>query len=439
MKTVRDVIRRAPVWVSPEHSVESAIILMRGHNIGCLPVVDGSDLIGMVTNQELLGQDLDQRISTVMRSTIPSLPPDISVREAADDMVRLGVSRMAVVDADRLIGIVTDGDLLPEIGRSIDPLTELPWSNAMREWAIDHFKQGSEITVLFIDIDRFGLFNKQHGHIIGDEVLQEVADALQEVTNPDLDLLCRYGGDEFCIATLRWAEEATKLADQLTSKISAIKLPSLPEGYISCHVGQYGGKRTKEREHTHYAATLNNLINLASQDCTAKKNKHQESTIPIDSSPDTVLRPAAPRMRLVQIDMRRFGKSITIEVSLEIGKEDALCAEEKIVHKTSAVNRFSASKTCECDEHSLLKIVAETTVTALRLFLPDNYDVILSDVLISQLANTQSIVTAVGSFVAGSEQIPIAGSAIVTDEPYRAAARAVLASANRCLGLIAGK
>jgi diguanylate cyclase (GGDEF)-like protein len=310
----------------------------------------------------------------------------------------------------------------------------------MREWAINHFKQGSEITVLFIDIDRFGLFNKQHGHIIGDEVLQEVAEALQEATNPDLDLLCRYGGDEFCIATLRWADEATKLADQLAAKISSIKLPSLPESYISCHVGQYGGKRTKEREHTHYAATLNNLINLASQDCTAKKNKHeQDSIVAVDKSFDAVVRPVTPRMRLAQIEMRRFGKAITIEVSLEIGKGDAACSEEESLQKFTAVNRFSASKTCECDEHGLLKTVAETTVTALRLFLPDNYDIILSDVITSQLANTQTIVTAVGSFVAGSEEIPIAGSAIVTDEPYRAASRAVLASANRCLGLIAGK
>jgi CBS domain-containing protein len=57
MKTVREVIRRAPVWLNPDHTIESAVVLMRGHNIGGLPVLDGTDIVGMVLYSHLLGSD----------------------------------------------------------------------------------------------------------------------------------------------------------------------------------------------------------------------------------------------------------------------------------------------------------------------------------------------------------------------------------------------
>src|SRR5262245_55193554 len=66
MKTVREVIRRAPVWVNPDHTIESAIFLMRGHDIGVLPVLDGQKLVGMVLYSHLLGIDPTRRVGDVM-------------------------------------------------------------------------------------------------------------------------------------------------------------------------------------------------------------------------------------------------------------------------------------------------------------------------------------------------------------------------------------
>src|SRR5207237_92055 len=143
---------------------------------------------------------------------VPRLAPEMTAREAASALLRSGAGRLPVVEEGRLIGMITCLDILPEVSRSFDPHTGLPWSASLREWAIDQLMSGQEITVLFVDLNRFGQFNKRYGHLVGDEVLRLAAGALLDATDPELDYVCRYGGDEFCIASLRAVDSAADLA-----------------------------------------------------------------------------------------------------------------------------------------------------------------------------------------------------------------------------------
>ena len=52
--------------------------------------------------------------------------------------------------------------------------------------------------LLLVDCDRFKGINDEHGHLVGDRVLQGVANILRSVAGPG-DLACRLGGDEFCL------------------------------------------------------------------------------------------------------------------------------------------------------------------------------------------------------------------------------------------------
>jgi acetoin utilization protein AcuB len=52
--TVEDVMTTRVVIAAPETSVRQAANLMRGHVIGCLPIVDGKRLVGIVTTSDLL-------------------------------------------------------------------------------------------------------------------------------------------------------------------------------------------------------------------------------------------------------------------------------------------------------------------------------------------------------------------------------------------------
>ncbi len=272
MKTIAEILRKAPVWINPEHQIESAIWLMRGHDIGGLPVLDGTELVGMLLYRHLLGVDVNKLVKEVMDTNVIVVSATMSLRRVAELMTREKIGRMPVVDErNRLIGVVTYGDLLEELRRSADPITDLPWSDSLHDWAIEALQMGREITVLFLDVNDFGLFNKRYGHVVGDTVLRGVAAVLRNLTDPSLESVCRYGGDEFCLVTLRGADEATALAARIVQEIELLQVREAHDSSITVTIGQRGGRRTREREHIHYTATLNNLINLASQDCMQKK------------------------------------------------------------------------------------------------------------------------------------------------------------------------
>ncbi|MGA2796079.1 MAG: diguanylate cyclase [Thermoguttaceae bacterium] len=86
---------------------------------------------------------------------------------------------------------------------TIDPLTGCLNRRSFFEQFEIHWKTnqryGHPVSCIMIDIDHFKNVNDKWGHSIGDDVLRGVAATLQK-TMRECDLICRYGGEEFCIA-----------------------------------------------------------------------------------------------------------------------------------------------------------------------------------------------------------------------------------------------
>ncbi len=85
---------------------------------------------------------------------------------------------------------------------NIDPLTGCMNRRAFFETAEalvrKHRADEAPLSCVMTDIDKFKSFNDTYGHAVGDQVLVQVARVLKAALRPN-DILCRYGGEEFCI------------------------------------------------------------------------------------------------------------------------------------------------------------------------------------------------------------------------------------------------
>lgn len=98
-------------------------------------------------------------------------------------------------------------------------------------------------TLVLLDIDFFKKFNDTHGHQVGDEVLRQVAKVLKAQSR-DMDLPCRYGGEEFgVILPATDAAAACKVAERIRAAVE--ESSTVAEGKtlkVTCSVGlsQFG-------------------------------------------------------------------------------------------------------------------------------------------------------------------------------------------------------
>jgi diguanylate cyclase (GGDEF)-like protein len=84
----------------------------------------------------------------------------------------------------------------------------------------EHLGAPRPLSVIMFDLDRFGMFNKEHGHQVGDSVLRTFADVLRQRFRAS-DLVARLGGEEF-IAVLDGAdrEAAVAAADEVRALLA---------------------------------------------------------------------------------------------------------------------------------------------------------------------------------------------------------------------------
>src|SRR5262249_28247652 len=144
MQTVES-LNLVPVWLNPGHLVATARVVLQGHRVRAMAVLDNDRLLGIVTMESLVGQPEELPLKEVMEPPQVMVEADTPVRRVAEMFVESGAERAPVMKGGRFLGIVTASMLLRELRRSWDPLTGLSWSDALREWGIDSLRNGREI------------------------------------------------------------------------------------------------------------------------------------------------------------------------------------------------------------------------------------------------------------------------------------------------------
>lgn len=85
-------------------------------------------------------------------------------------------------------------------------------------------RYGRSVSVLMVDIDHFKRVNDSHGHLVGDQVLRSIAQVMQAELRA-MDLLCRYGGEEFCAILPETNHPgAGRAAERLRSAVERAKI-----------------------------------------------------------------------------------------------------------------------------------------------------------------------------------------------------------------------
>jgi CBS domain-containing protein len=117
---VKDVMHKGVDWVSPNTPVSEIAKLMRGHDVGCIPIGDDDQLIGMVTDRDIVckglannGFDASRTMARdVMTEGIHCCREDDDLAKAMDHMEKLKIRRLPVINkSKRMVGMLSLGDV----------------------------------------------------------------------------------------------------------------------------------------------------------------------------------------------------------------------------------------------------------------------------------------------------------------------------------------
>ena len=130
---VKDAMHKGVDWVNPDTPILEIARLMREHDIGAVPIGENDQLVGMVTDRDIVCKGLAQdgfdagraMAREVMTSGIHCCREDDDLSKAVRHMEMLQVRRLPVINKNkRMVGILSLGDL------STSASTEL-----LSEWA----------------------------------------------------------------------------------------------------------------------------------------------------------------------------------------------------------------------------------------------------------------------------------------------------------------
>lgn len=87
-------------------------------------------------------------------------------------------------------------------------------------------RENQPLGLLMVDVDWFKIYNDQHGHLVGDEALKQIAHTIDKQLHRPADFVARYGGEEFCVVLPNTdTPGVVQVAEQVRGAIETLQLP----------------------------------------------------------------------------------------------------------------------------------------------------------------------------------------------------------------------
>ncbi len=125
MATVKQLLQGKghDIWsIGPEASVYDAIVLMAEKEVGALVVLEGSSLVGVLSERDYARKVVLQgrsskgtKINEIMTSRVAYARPEQTVEECMALMTDKRIRHLPVMDGDEMLGVISIGDLVKAI------------------------------------------------------------------------------------------------------------------------------------------------------------------------------------------------------------------------------------------------------------------------------------------------------------------------------------
>jgi CBS domain-containing protein len=134
---VRHAMTSSPQTIDPDMNAADAAALMKSEDVGALPVVKDGELIGLVTDRDLVNRVLAERkdaatvkVGDVATRSPVTVSPDRRLSEARELMAQHRIRRLPVMKGQDLVGILSLGDVAwaeastREVGEALRAVSE---------------------------------------------------------------------------------------------------------------------------------------------------------------------------------------------------------------------------------------------------------------------------------------------------------------------------
>ncbi|WP_203333841.1 CBS domain-containing protein [Planococcus beigongshangi] len=115
---VTDIMTSEVDTCTPQASLQEVAAKMKEIDVGSIPVVDNDKLVGIITDRDIVVRgiaeniSLDAAVSEILTENMVTGSKDMSVEDAAELMADNQIRRLPIVENDNVVGMVSLGDIV---------------------------------------------------------------------------------------------------------------------------------------------------------------------------------------------------------------------------------------------------------------------------------------------------------------------------------------
>jgi CBS domain-containing protein len=129
---VRDIMAKNVKTVRTDDSAHDAVVKMNKFDVGSVIVTNNNRAVGIITSKNILSRIVESRLDAstvrakdIMSSPIITIEPDAPIEDAAKLMAQKRIKKIAVIDKDKIIGVVSTSDIVKANPTQLGILQEL--------------------------------------------------------------------------------------------------------------------------------------------------------------------------------------------------------------------------------------------------------------------------------------------------------------------------